>query len=89
MKTLMLCCVMTLLMGCSTTVPVAAKFPEPPGKIMMEQCPELKKLDDATKLSDVSKTITVNYTEYYVCAVKTSAWIEWYNKQKIIFESVK
>jgi hypothetical protein len=78
-----------MLLGCSTTVPVAAKFPEPPGKIMMEQCPDLKKLDGETKLSDVSKTITVNYTEYYVCAVKTSAWIEWYNKQKIIFESVK
>ena len=56
---------------------------------MMDQCPELKKLDGEPKLSDVSKTITVNYTEYYVCAVKTSAWIEWYNKQKIIFESVK
>jgi hypothetical protein len=89
MKSLIVCCATILLMGCSTTVPVAAKFPEPPGKIMMEQCPDLKRLDGEPKLSDVSKTITVNYTEYYVCAVKTSAWIEWYNKQKIIFESVK
>ena len=89
MKSLIVCCATILLMGCSTTVPVAAKFPEPPGKVMMEQCPDLKRLDGEPKLSDVSKTITVNYTEYYVCAVKTSAWIEWYNKQKIIFESVK
>jgi hypothetical protein len=89
MKSLIVCCATILLMGCSTTVPVAAKFPEPPGKIMMEQCPDLKRLDGEPKLSDVSKTITVNYTEYYVCAVKMSAWIEWYNKQKIIFESVK
>lgn len=89
MKTLVTCIICTMLLGCSTTVPIAAKFPEPPGKVMMEQCPDLKKLDGEPKLSDVSKTITVNYTEYYVCAVKTSAWIEWYNKQKIIFESVK
>jgi hypothetical protein len=89
MKTLMLCCATILLMGCSTTVPVAAKFPEPPGEIMMVECPNLKKLDGEPKLSDVSKIITENYSEYYICAVKTSAWIEWYNKQKIIFESVK
>jgi len=89
MKTFILCCMTTLLLGCSTTVPVVAKFPDAPGKIMMEQCPDLKKLDGEPKLSDVSKILTVNYTEYYVCAVKTSAWIEWYNKQKIIFEGVK
>jgi len=81
---------LTLVLGaCSTTVPVAVQFPEPPGKIMMEECPNLKKLDGEPKLSDVSKIITENYSEYYICAVKTSAWIEWYNKQKIIFESVK
>jgi hypothetical protein len=30
--------------------------------------------------------VVINYTEYYTCAVKTDAWIEWYQKQKIIFE---
>jgi hypothetical protein len=51
-------------------------------------CPNLKKLEENSKLSEVAKTVTVNYTEYYTCAVKLDAWIEWYAKQKIIFEGV-
>jgi PBP1b-binding outer membrane lipoprotein LpoB len=76
------------LSGCSTTVPVTAKFPEAPARIQ-QTCPQLQKLEDGAKLSDVSKTITNNYTTYYECAVKTDGWIEWYNIQKHIFESVK
>ena len=53
--------------GCSTAVPVTARFPEPPGKGATTACPALQKLN-------------------YECAVKTDAWQEWYNIQKIIFE---
>ena len=77
-----------LATGCSTTVPVTAKFPEVPERLL-EKCPQLKKLEEEAKLSDISKTVTVNYTTYYECAVKDDAWIEWYNIQKHIFESVK
>ena len=77
-----------LLTGCSTTVPVVMKFPEPP-KFVRDSCPNLEKLKEDAKLSDVSKTITLNYTTYYECAVKNDAWIEWYGVQKIIFESIK
>ena len=76
------------LTGCSTTVPAVIKFPEPP-KFVRESCPNLQKLKDDAKLSDVSRTITLNYTTYYECAVKNDAWIEWYGVQKNIFESVK
>jgi hypothetical protein len=78
-----------LATGCSTTVPVTMKFPESPGVVAMTNCPQLQKIEDDAKLSDITKTITVNYGTYYECAVKTDAWIEWYQKQKIIFESVK
>jgi hypothetical protein len=78
-----------LMVGCSTTVPVTMKFPEAPGTVAMTPCPQLKKVEEEAKLSDVSKTITVNYGTYYECAVKNDAWIEWYQKQKIIFEGVK
>jgi len=78
-----------LLAGCSTVVPVTQKFPEAPGLQSAIACPSLNKLDEAPKLSDVAKTITVNYTEYYTCAVKLDAWIEWYQKQKIISEGLK
>ena len=74
--------------GCSTTVPVTAKFPEAPERLLAK-CPQLEKLGNEPKLSDISKTITVNYTTYYECAVKHDAFIEWYNVQKNIFESVK
>ena len=75
--------------GCSTTVPVRAKFPDAPGTIVSQQCPQLEKLSDDAKLSDVAKTVTINYTTYYECAVKLDAWIKWYDVQKNIYESVK
>ena len=78
-----------LATGCSTTVPVTMKFPDEPGSIAMTACPQLQKIEDDARLSDITKTITVNYGTYYECAVKTDAWIEWYQKQKIIFENVK
>lgn len=77
-----------LLTGCSTTVPVTAKFPEAPGLQSQTVCPDLKKFPENPQLSDIAKTVTDNYTEYYTCAVKLDAWIEWYAKQKIIFEKV-
>jgi hypothetical protein len=77
-----------LVSGCSTTVPVKAKFPEVPERVLTK-CPQLEKLGNEVKLSDISKTITVNYTTYYECAVKHDAFIEWYQVQKNIYESVK
>lgn len=80
--------VLTLcLIGC-TTVPVAPKFPQVPNQLL-EKCPELSKISDETKLSDVAKTVTLNYTTYYECSIKQEAWIEWYNVQKQLYESIK
>ena len=77
-----------VLTGCSTTVPVTAKFPEVPNQLLVK-CPNLEKLNEEAKLSEVAKSVTINYTSYYECAVKNDAWIEWYQIQKHIFESVK
>lgn len=76
------------LEGCSTTVPVTAKFPDVPERLLVK-CPDLQKVNDEAKLSDVAKTVTVNYSTYYECAVKHDAMIEWYQIQKKIYESVK
>jgi len=78
-----------LLTGCATPVPIVARFPAPPGILVNEKCPNLNKLNDDSKLSDVSKTVTNNYTLYYECAVKLDAWIEWYQVQKTIYENIK
>lgn len=85
MKYLLLIAVI-LLQACSTALPLTAKFPELPGQLANESCPALQKLPTDTKLSEVAKTVTVNYTTYYECAVKLDAWIEWYQIQKNIFE---
>jgi len=78
-----------LLSGCSTVVPVAVKFPDAPGKGAMTPCPPLQKLQDDARLSDVARTVTVNYGTYYECAVKADAWQEWYRIQKIIHEGAQ
>ena len=79
---------MFFISGCSTTVPVTAKFPDIPPSLL-EKCPDLRKVQDEAKLSDVAKTVTVNYSTYYECVVKHDAMIEWYQIQKKIFESIK
>jgi hypothetical protein len=76
------------LSACSTLVPVSRKFPDAPGRQAQVACPNLQKLKDDALLSDVSRTITINYSTYYECAVKTDAWIEWYEIQRRIFNSV-
>ena len=76
------------LAGCSTLIPVNRKFPEAPKELMVA-CPDLKKAPETSKLSEVLKVVTQNYGQYNECRAKSDAWIEWYNAQKDIFESVK
>jgi hypothetical protein len=85
---LILLLVVFVLAGC-TTPPVIPKFPEAPTKAgAMESCPDLTKLKDGAKLSDVSKTITLNYSTYYECAVKSDIWIEWYQINKENYDKI-
>jgi hypothetical protein len=80
--------VIAMCSGCSTTVPVTAKFPDVPERLLVK-CPQLEKLENEAKLSDISKKIANNYTTYYDCAVKHDAFVEWYQIQKHIFQGVK
>jgi hypothetical protein len=77
-----------LLVGCSTPVPVAPKFPQAP-KILLEKCKELKMTSEDATLSEIAKKIGINYESYHECSAKNDAWGEWYHKQKNIYESVK
>lgn len=88
MKYILALLIAVTLAGCSTTVPVTRKFPEAPS-VLVEKCPELKKLAQDAKLSDVARTVVENYTQYQHCSNKSDAWVEWYNSQKKIFEEVK
>ena len=78
-----------LITACSTTVPVTANFPSAP-EMLFEKCPELKTIEgEKVSIIDFTKVVTENYTIYYQCAEKNEGWIEWYQQQKKIFESVK
>ncbi len=75
-----------LLAGCSTTVPVQTKFPNPTPELM-KQCESLKKVEgDAVSITDLLKVVVHNYTLYYECSTKVEGWQEWYNEQKKIHE---
>lgn len=76
-----------MLAGCSL-LPTKRNFPDAPEELKTP-CPELHKVVDGAKLSDVLQTVTENYGQYHECRVKNDAWNEWYKKQKEIFESVK
>lgn len=88
MKYILVCILALQIVGCGTIVPITASFPEAP-KSLLEKCSTLNKITDNAKLSEISKTIIENYTLYHECSVKNDMWIEWYNSQKQIFESVK
>lgn len=80
------------LTACSTLwgpTTVIAKFPEVP-PVLLEKCPQLKTIPtDTTVFSELTKTVTNNYTTYYECAVRQEAWVEWFTTQKKIYESIK
>jgi hypothetical protein len=70
-------------------VPVERKFPKAPDELM-SACAELQTIPaGTTQLSVVVETIVANYGQYQWCQTKTNTWIDWYNRQKEIFDSVK
>jgi len=78
-----------VLSACGTRPPVVAKFPDEPGKAAVEKCPQLTTVENGVKLSDLTRTVTMNYSTYYECAVKVDTWIEWYQIQKKIHEDIR
>lgn len=79
-----------LLAGCSTVVPVTQNWPDPPATQALQACPlKLQELPPDTQLSQVAQTVSNNYSEYWTCAVKLDAWIEWYEKHKIIYKGLQ
>jgi hypothetical protein len=77
-----------IVSGC-VSVPVDRKFPTVPDTLK-EPAPALKTLDaPRPELSDLITNADDNYAEYYRLRDKYNGWIDWYNTQKQIFDSVK
>jgi hypothetical protein len=89
MKHLLSLCVFLAVTGCATSVPVTMNFPQVPEELKVA-CPELKETDPTTtKLSEVISVVVDNYGQYQECRIKVDAWVQWYNSQKKIFETIK
>jgi hypothetical protein len=74
--------------GCATSVPVTRNFPNPPSDLVMPS--KLKPMDStSTKMSDLLQNANMNYGTYYEEKAKNEAWIQWYNEQRDIWNSVK
>jgi hypothetical protein len=86
---LMLLLPVLLLTGCTTVVPVTQRWPDAPGTLVQQPCPQLQQLGQNPKLSDVAQTVAKNYTQYYECAVKLEAWQRWYTEQQTIHKELK
>jgi len=88
MKLLAIIFVVMILTAC-VSVPVQRSFPKVPAELMTS-CPPLQIMDpETTRLSDVVQSVVNNYGQYQACDAKADTWIEWYNTQKTIFDSVK
>ena len=86
MNKLLLFCTMLILSGCTTTVPVKQKFPDAP-QILLQDCEKLTTIEkDQVLFSDFLKTVVENYTKYHECHAQNAAWVEWYKKQKEVFD---
>ena len=87
MKLLMVA--LALSLSACVSVPVERKFPKAPEELMIT-CPDLQTIPaGTTQLSVVVEAVTANYGQYQLCQTKNDTWIEWYNEQKKIFDSVK
>ena len=85
----LLIAIIALSLSACVSVPVERKFPKAPEELMTA-CLDLKTLPEGTtQLSVLVETVAVNYGQYQMCQTKNDTWIEWYNKQKEIFDSVK
>jgi hypothetical protein len=85
----LLIAMLAISLSACVSVPVERKFPKPPEELMTS-CPDLQTITAGTrKLSEVVETVATNYGQYQLCQTKTDTWINWYNDQKKIFESVK
>jgi hypothetical protein len=89
MRFLLILSLALLLTACQTAVPVKRTFPAAVDELKVS-CPDLKEVPEGT--TELSKTLDVvvqNYGQYKECQLKVDLWIDWYDKQKKIFDEVK
>ena len=70
-----------LLSSCSS-LGVKEEFPDVP-EPLMAKCENLSTIDKPkVLLSELLKTVTINYGKFHNCSDLVDAWQEWYTEQK-------
>jgi hypothetical protein len=91
MKKLIILSLVLLLTACAGGLAPKATmtWPAVPDEVKTA-CPDLAQVDTSTtKLSDALDVVSANYTQYYTCKDRVDNWIDWYNNQQKIYNSVK
>ena len=90
-RALTLCLFMSyFLVGCGTA-PLAqnspyVQFPEPP-QSSTSKCASLQLLPNDATMQNLVAVVSSNYEAYHECSIKNNTWIEWYVKQREIFNN--
>lgn len=92
MKKILIPLMVLFLSACASIGPSPAgrmSFPDVPTDLKTA-CTDLQQVDpNTTKLSDALDVVSANYSQYYMCKDKVDGWINWYNAQQQIYNSVK
>jgi hypothetical protein len=74
-------CILSLT-GCSSLVGQHQKFPDV-DPALTTPCAKLDLVPaGTTKLSELEKVVSGNYTKYHQCANVVDGWNKWYSEQK-------
>jgi hypothetical protein len=77
-----------LLTACSVSVPVKQRFPTMPPELQ-KPCADLTSIETKTvTLSQMIDVVVTNYGTYYECQAHNRAIVDWYGKQKQIFDEL-
>lgn len=88
LKVFGLAIVLTMVVGCSTMVPVKNKFPTVP-EVLLQPPVALAEASESEKLSDFLLTVTDNYAIAYSNSNRLLAWQSWYLEQRKVFDEEK
>ena len=85
---LMLSVVCLMLLSSCSTAPVKIKFPEVPQELMVA-CPPLAQVNPQDhQLSSLLEVVVSNYAQYYECKNRADGWVQLYDNQRKIYESI-
>ena len=89
MKKLLAIALLSLMVGCTTTVPVTMKWPSASDEMLAQPADLTPLPEDKRTLTDLIENSNDNYAQYYILKEKYEGWQNWYNGQQKIWQGLK